>query len=155
MILLKIFRSSRPKVFLEILQNSQEKTCARVSFLIKLQASCLALQVFSCEFCEISKNTFFNKTPPTLRKKNCLTGNVSFMEFKQAELLLLKEDQLIFKERKYKPIDLFNSLNLIEDSAGLLKELRNRISRIIRLWSLFCSIWIYASLHFLPILLES
>ena len=26
------------KVFLEISQNSQEKTCARVSFLIKLQA---------------------------------------------------------------------------------------------------------------------
>ena len=26
-------------VFLEILQNSQENTCARVSFLIKLQAS--------------------------------------------------------------------------------------------------------------------
>ena len=29
------------KVFIEILQNSQENTCARVSFLIKLQASCL------------------------------------------------------------------------------------------------------------------
>ena len=27
------------KVFLEILQNSQENTCARVSFLINLQAS--------------------------------------------------------------------------------------------------------------------
>ena len=27
------------KMFLEILQNSQENTCARVSFLIKLQAS--------------------------------------------------------------------------------------------------------------------
>ena len=39
------------KVFLEISQNSQENTCARVSFLIKLQ-------VFSCEFCEISKNAF-------------------------------------------------------------------------------------------------
>ena len=38
-----LFRSSRPKVFckkvfLEILQNSQENTCARVCFLIKLQA---------------------------------------------------------------------------------------------------------------------
>ena len=55
------------------------------------------------------------------RKKNCLTGNVSFKEFKEAELLLLKEDQLIFKERKYEFIDLFNSLNLIEDSDGLLK----------------------------------
>ena len=36
-----------------------------------------------------------------------------------------------------------------------LKELRNRISHIISLWSLFCSIWVYASLHFLPILLEN
>ena len=32
------FRSSCPKkVFLEILQNSQESTCARASFLTKLQ----------------------------------------------------------------------------------------------------------------------
>ena len=58
------------KVFLNISQNSQENTCARVSFLIKLQArpcnfskkETLA-QVFSCEFCEISKNTFFYRTP--------------------------------------------------------------------------------------------
>ena len=51
------------KVFSEISQNSQENTCARVSFLIKLQAfkkEALA-QVFSCEFCEISKNTFFTE----------------------------------------------------------------------------------------------
>ena len=39
------------KEFLEISENSQENTCARASFLIKAQ-------VFSCEFCEISKNTF-------------------------------------------------------------------------------------------------
>ena len=31
------------KVFLEVSQNSQENTCARVSFLIKLQASGLQL----------------------------------------------------------------------------------------------------------------
>ena len=31
------------KVFLNISQNSQENTCARVSFLIKLQASALQL----------------------------------------------------------------------------------------------------------------
>ena len=56
-------------MFLEILQNSQESTCDRVSFLIKLQASALSAfikkesltQVFSCEFCEISKNTFFTE----------------------------------------------------------------------------------------------
>ena len=34
----------REKVFLEILQNSQENTCARVSFLIKLQA-CVHLNI--------------------------------------------------------------------------------------------------------------
>ena len=32
-------RCSVQKVFLEISQNSQENTCARVSFLIKMQAS--------------------------------------------------------------------------------------------------------------------
>ena len=48
------------KVFLESLQNSQENNCARVSFLIKLQA---LAQVFSYELCEISKNAFSCRTP--------------------------------------------------------------------------------------------
>ena len=55
-------------MFFEISQNSQKITCARVSFLIKLQAwvcnfiekEALA-QAFSFEFCEISKNTFFTE----------------------------------------------------------------------------------------------
>ena len=52
------------KAFLEISQNSQENTCARVSFLMKLQAEAFIkketlAQEFSCEFWEISKNTFF------------------------------------------------------------------------------------------------
>ena len=38
-----VWRCSIKKVFLKILQNSQENTCARVSFLTKLQASCLQL----------------------------------------------------------------------------------------------------------------
>ena len=55
-------------MFLEILQNSQQNACARVSFLIKLQAvACNFIkketrsQVFSCEFYEISKTTFFTE----------------------------------------------------------------------------------------------
>ena len=54
------------KVFSEISQNPQENICARISFLIKLQASACNFikketltQVFSREFCKISKNTFF------------------------------------------------------------------------------------------------
>ena len=47
------------KVFLEILQNSQENTFGGVSFLIKL----VPTQVLSYEFCEISKNAFSYRTP--------------------------------------------------------------------------------------------
>ena len=50
-------------VFLEISQNSQENTCARVSFLqtfIKIESLTL---VFSYEFCEnLTKNTIFCRT---------------------------------------------------------------------------------------------
>ena len=62
-------RCSVKKVFLEILQNSQKNTCVRVSFLMKLQASAwnfikkeTLAQVFSCEFCKISKNIFSYRT---------------------------------------------------------------------------------------------
>ena len=57
-----IFSSGRleefcKKVFLEISQNSQENTCA--SNFIKKE---ILAQIFSCEFCEISKNTFSYRT---------------------------------------------------------------------------------------------
>ena len=65
-----IYKSSRPefsvkKLFLEISQNSQENTCARVSGLVPatLLKMRLLMRLFSCEFCEISKNTFLHKTP--------------------------------------------------------------------------------------------
>ena len=62
-------RCSVKKLFLEILQNSQENTCVRVSFFIKLQAyTCNVFkketlaQVFPSEFCENFKNTYFYRT---------------------------------------------------------------------------------------------
>ena len=48
------------KVLLEISQTSQENTCTRVPFIIKMQT---LAQVFSCEFREISKNNFSYRTP--------------------------------------------------------------------------------------------
>ena len=45
------------KVFLKISQNSHENTCAFI------KKETLA-QVFSCEFCQISKNTYLHRTPP-------------------------------------------------------------------------------------------
>ena len=60
-------RCSVKKVFLEISRSSQENTCASVSFqtfqacnFIKKETPS---QLFFCEFWEISKNTFFYKTP--------------------------------------------------------------------------------------------
>ena len=57
-------RCSVKKVLLEISQNSQENSFVRVSFLTKLQEKGTLAQVFSSEFCEISKNTFFLRTLP-------------------------------------------------------------------------------------------
>ena len=60
----KLYQKQPPEAFLEIRQNSQENTCARASFLIKLQTwACNFIDketlanVFSCEFCEIFRNT--------------------------------------------------------------------------------------------------
>ena len=55
-------------MFLEISQNIQENTCARDYILIKLQVVVwnfikeeTVAQVFSREFCEISRNTLFQE----------------------------------------------------------------------------------------------
>ena len=62
-------RSSCSEVFLKISLDSQENTCARISFLIKLQVRACnfikretLVQVFSCAFCEISNNNFYYRT---------------------------------------------------------------------------------------------
>ena len=47
------------KVFLEIWQNPQENTCVRDPFFNNNKES--LAQVFSCESCQISKNTFFTE----------------------------------------------------------------------------------------------
>ena len=70
-----LVRSSRPEVFCKkcVFRNFAKfagNICARVSFLIKLQAETCSFiikaalaQVLSCEFCEISKKTYFYGAP--------------------------------------------------------------------------------------------
>ena len=62
-------------MLLEISQNSQENTCARVSFLITLQTS-----VFSCEFCQVSKSTFFTEHLQTTASSGTYFERVSRKE---------------------------------------------------------------------------
>ena len=58
-------RCSVKKVYLEISQNSQENTCARVSFLNKV-AGCTCKPIKWCvpvNFAKFLRNFFFYKTP--------------------------------------------------------------------------------------------
>ena len=91
----RISRSSRPEcsvktVFLEI-SHTRKHLCQRL-FFNKVASRALA-QVFSCEFCQISKNTFFHRTPPVaaseLVKKFCLKL-----------FRILQIDYIIYKKHK-------------------------------------------------------
>ena len=72
-------RCSVEKVFLEISQNSQESSCARVFFNRVTGLACNFItketlaQVFSCKFCETSKNTvLYNRTPTVASSENMI-----------------------------------------------------------------------------------
>ena len=69
-------RCSVKKMFLEISQNSPENTCARVSILIKLQASG---PEEICEICEIFENTFYYRTSPVAASKSHRRGLSNFV----------------------------------------------------------------------------
>ena len=83
-------RCSVKKLFSEISQNSQENTCARFSFLIKLKKEALA-QVSSYEFCEIFKNIFFDRTHlvAVLDKNNCCNTSQILLSFFLSLLFVL------------------------------------------------------------------
>ena len=107
-------RCSVKKVFLEILQNSQESTSVRDSFLIKLQAfkKESLMQVLSCEFCRISKNTFFTEHPQWLLLSHyehfifkVFSKQLNFSKFQSlgfSETLSLKSD--FFKNHLWKSL---------------------------------------------------
>ena len=74
-------------MFFEILQNSQENICARVSFLIKLQGwrpatllkKEIPTQAFSCEYCSVFKNNYLEKHPQTSACKKRDSGTAFFV----------------------------------------------------------------------------
>ena len=61
----QIQRSSRPEVLLELSQNSQENTCARVSFLIKLPTTLLKKRLwhtcFPVNFVKFLRTSFLTE----------------------------------------------------------------------------------------------
>ena len=63
------YRSSHPEVFCKkgILRNFAKFTGKNLSQTLA--------QVFSCEFCQISKNTFYTEHPWTTASKTCVKAN--------------------------------------------------------------------------------
>ena len=63
-LLMSLFRNSRPEVFCKkgVLRNSAKVTGKHLCQSLFFKKETLT-QVFSCEFCKISKNTFFHRTP--------------------------------------------------------------------------------------------
>ena len=100
------YRSSRPEVF-------YRKGVPRVCNFIKKET---LAQVFSCEFCEISKNTFFHRTPPVAASVNKLnicqrTISISCFEFitlyqniLHDRLPTVSSDQIKCRDRSHKTI---------------------------------------------------
>ena len=102
-------RCSVKKVFLEISQNSQKNSCTRVSFSTKLQASNVIrketlAQVFSCEFCEIFKNTFSYRTFP-------VAASVTLKNSACKHTLLNRQNQVSVASDKNSMSDLASSNN--------------------------------------------
>ena len=86
----------------EISQNFQKNTCARASFVIKLKVSACNFikketltQVFSREFCKVSKNSFFTRTPTG----DCFCFYDRLLESLAALILVINESKT--RCRKY------------------------------------------------------
>ena len=85
------FRSRRPDVFYKkaVLRNFAKFT-GKHNF-IKLET---LAQVFSCEFCEISKNIFSYRTPLVVASVHCWFWGVFLLEMKLSNMHLQHEKHL-------------------------------------------------------------
>ena len=127
-------------MILGISQNSQENTCTRVSFLIKLQAWGQSLffnkvaglrpanllkkflaQVFSCEFCGISKNTFSYRTPLVAASEHSLR-------------MFLINKKIVFTEKRYRV-----KFSSIKKHLLLIKQKQKNSKIPKRIWMKSCS----------------
>ena len=78
-------------MFLKLSQNLQEKTCARVSFFIKLKASAINFikeetlaEVFFCKFSQMLKNTIFTE------HLRATASNIRYLKYPKVYLGLSK-----------------------------------------------------------------
>ena len=111
-------------MFLKVSQNWQENTCTRVSFSINYSPSARIFikketlaQTFSCEFCEISKNTFFCRTPlvavsPNRGYLHCAILKV-LHDFQEKRALKSRDMQFFFQNV---PNEIFKISKMLESN---------------------------------------
>ena len=101
-------------MFLEISQNLQENTCTRVPEACNFIKKETLAQVFSCEFCEISKNTYSYRTPTVaasvgfwlvsfVRETNQIIGKSNLVYIIAAPMSRLQLQKIIIKTAQKKP----------------------------------------------------
>ena len=134
------------KVFLEISQNSQESSCARASFLIKLQASG-----------KISKNTFFTEhfwetASVNLKSVTSLGAQMEMSKFWKNEyflIIILRRFSTLYRIfclrfcKIFKKILTPNWNSWIKFFCGFLKRNKDendnyKSNRIANLWTAVC-----------------
>ena len=136
------------------MQNSQEHTCARVPFLIKLQAeSCNIIKkqtmvlVFSFDFCEIFKNTFFYRTTPMVASeqnwKKCYNNYTrTYLEkiWPQVTVWVLKLKSQISKKKVFSdtPSDSFHFVDsftlILLNFEAVLGNYSRKTDKFRQLW---------------------
>ena len=114
-------RCSVKKVFLKILQNSQESTWVRASLLIKRALA----ELFSCEFCEIFKNNFFIEHPWRLLLK------IKFSFGKLPVMKVFSKKQPLSHDQDFKKL---YSSHLFSMTRMILNDIINT-----------CEIWLFFS----------
>ena len=98
-------RCSVKKMFIEISQKSQENTCVRVSFLMKMTPA----QVFSYEFCEMFKNILFKEhlrataSDYTFIERKTTTFRTKTLRINASEIMfLIKKSRYLSHFLKYR-----------------------------------------------------
>ena len=98
----------KKKVFLKISQNSQENTCARVSFLIKLQHLFHRTRLSDCFFHEkVKTKTFYKQLNTDLTKNPTKTIKEAI---KKCDLLTSKKGWCIYMKIKAQYNSIIHSL---------------------------------------------
>ena len=151
------FRSSRPKVFCKkvVLRNFAEftgKHLCQTLFFNKVAGFSVRLQVFSCDFCEISKNNLCYRTPPVAASTRFLISNSYFLTANSCSFFSCKYENVsepdlfffCFGQVKSSPISTdslrFVSLNVF--SEAFLNSFAISASLFV-----FNSFWYFSSMH--------